>query len=376
MLEGYMNFSGKPKEQAERELKEVIDVLINASSYMFGYNHSTGYSMLGYLCGYYRYYHPLEFICSILNNADNMEDTVSGIELAKLKNIKILSPKFGYSAGKYMPSKETNSIYKGIGSIKGLNETVGDELYKLGQEHEKFDNFLLLLMSVTDLTSCTSAHLNTLIKLNFFSDYGKSKKLLRILELFLKFSKKDKVGICIFKQQFKKDKLEEDTIKLIRKYSENESEKTLSKVDTYSMLQDIISKIPNEDIAFKDSLSNELEYLGYIDYKNDKLEKRYALITELNTKYTPIVNTYCLNNGVSCKCKIGKKIWNNCGELKEKDVIYIHSMEKKFGWKKVGEKTDKKGNVKPVFEVDETKQEWHITNYSIIPNMEEILNEL
>jgi len=58
------------------------------------------------------------------------------------------------------------------------------------------------------------------------------------------------------------------------------------------------------------------------------------------------------------------------------DVIYIHSMEKKFGWKKVGEKTDKKGNVKPLFEVDENKIEWHITNYSVIPNMEEVLDEL
>ena len=36
----------------------------------------------------------------------------------------------------------------------------------------------------------------------------------------------------------------------------------------------------------------------------------------------------------------------------------------------------KKGNIKPVFEVDENKQEWWITNYSLIQNMEEVLEEV
>ena len=47
------------------------------------------------------------------------------------KGIKINPPKFRYSKYNYVPNKETNSIYKGISSIKFCNEQIGRELYEL-----------------------------------------------------------------------------------------------------------------------------------------------------------------------------------------------------------------------------------------------------
>ena len=365
ILEGYCSKSDKPRNIAEEEAKEFLEIISNASNYMFGYNHSTGYSMLGYLCGYFRYYHPLEFITSYLNNANNDEDISTGTQLANQMGIKINSPKFGYSLGTYYPNSETNSIYKGIGSIKFCNENIGQELYEL--RDNKYSTFLDLLIDITNKTSTNSRQLEILIKLNFFSEFGKTQKLLSIVNLYNKVYNK---------KQFKKDSLSDENIELIRRFAIKETEKVFKEVDTQGLINHLIEKIPNKEISFKESLLAELDYLGYIDYKNDKIEKRYALVTDINTKYTPIINTYCLNNGITCKCKINKKLWNNDGELNKNDVIYIHSMEKKFGWKKVGEKADKKGNVKPVFEIDESKQEWWITNYSLIQNMEEVLEEV
>ena len=54
--------SDKPRDIAEEEAKTFLKIIEDASSYMFGYNHSTGYSMIGYICGYLRYYYPREFI--------------------------------------------------------------------------------------------------------------------------------------------------------------------------------------------------------------------------------------------------------------------------------------------------------------------------
>jgi hypothetical protein len=51
-------------------------------------------------------------------------------------------------------------------------------------------------------------------------------------------------------------------------------------------------------------------------------------------------------------------------------------MEKKFGYKKVGETTDKKGNIKPIFEVDEGKLEWWISSYSVIHNFDEVVDNV
>jgi len=48
-------------------------------------------------------------------------------------------------------------------------------------------------------------------------------------------------------------------------------------------------------------------------------------------------------------------------------------MEQKFRYKKVGETVDKKGNKKPIFETDESKVEWWITEYSVINNIDEVI---
>ena len=97
ILDGYCQKSNQPKEIAQKEAKEFLQIIEDSSNYQFGYNHSTGYSMIGYLCAYYRYYYPLEFICAYLNNAKTQEDIIMGTELASLKNITINNPKFRFS---------------------------------------------------------------------------------------------------------------------------------------------------------------------------------------------------------------------------------------------------------------------------------------
>ena len=157
---------------------------------------------------------------------------------------------------------------------------------------------------------------------------------------------------------------------LFRKYSERETEKQFTKVDNKGICNEIEGMISNRDIPLQTYLYTQQTCLGYIDYKNPKLDKKYVLVTDVNTKYTPVIKTQSLGSGVAVKCKISKKIWEN---LEVGNIIYINSMEKKFGFKKVGE--DENG--KPKFEKDESKQEWWITNYSIINgNIDFVLEEL
>lgn len=69
ILNGYCKMSSKPREVAEKEAKTFLQIIEDSSNYQFGYNHSTGYSMIGYTCAYLRYYYPNEFITAYLNNA-------------------------------------------------------------------------------------------------------------------------------------------------------------------------------------------------------------------------------------------------------------------------------------------------------------------
>ena len=95
ILEGYCSKSTKPRAEAENEAKEFLQVIEDSASYQFGYNHSIAYCLLGYLCAYYRYYYPVQFITAFLNNAANDDDIASGTMLAKIYDIRIYSPRFG-----------------------------------------------------------------------------------------------------------------------------------------------------------------------------------------------------------------------------------------------------------------------------------------
>lgn len=358
ILEGYCSKSSKSREVAEEEAKEFLEILSDSAEYQFGKNHSTGYSMITYLCAYFRYHNPIEFVTAYLN-LGNEEDIVNGTELAKQLNITINPPKFRYSKQNYFPNKETNSIYKGVGSIKFLNKTVGDELYSL--RDNKYNDFLELLIDLNTKTSINSRQLDILIKLQFFSEFGKTQKLLKIVEIY---------NAIYTKKQFSKSKLPfglgED---VFRKYTSAETKAVFKEVDKEGLIKELIDKIPNKDIPLQTLLETEINNIGYVQYKNTDLDKRYVLITGLNTKYTPRISTYSLGSGVSVECKIPKKLWR---DLDVGNIIYINSMERRQKSRKVGE--DEKG--KPIFEkIDE--YEWFITNYSIVNGLiDRVLEEL
>ena len=166
ILEGYCAKSDKPREVAEQEAKVFLQIIEDSSSYQFGYNHSTGYSMIGYTCAYLRYYYPCEFIAAYLNNANNDDDIRMGTDLAKLKGVSILPPKFRHSRARYVPDAAERSVYKGVASIKYLNEDVAEQLYAMREE--TFSSFA----DVIRVFPGNTKQLDILIKLDYFSEFG------------------------------------------------------------------------------------------------------------------------------------------------------------------------------------------------------------
>ena len=183
ILDGYCDKSDKPRKEAEAEAKQFLQVIEDASDYSFGYNHSIAYCLLGYFCAYYRYYHPLEFLTSFLNNAANDEDIRNGTEYANMRGIKITMPKFGVSKSDYFFDSQTNSIAKGLSSIKEMGETLGEDLYQLSQKNQ-YDTFIDLLKSIKSVLSVNSRQLDVLIKIDYFSKFGNQRELIRITDIY------------------------------------------------------------------------------------------------------------------------------------------------------------------------------------------------
>ena len=341
ILEGYCSMSDKPRDVAEDEAKTFLKIIEDASSYMFGYNHSTGYSMIGYICGYLRYYYPREFITAYLNNANNDDDIKLGTELAKQLQIPIHSIKFRHSTAKY--SCDKNGIYKGIASVKFLNDDAANDLYAI--RDEKFDTFIDLLARIKDLR-VDSRKLEILIKLDFFSEFGGINYLLVCNSLFDKY---------YGKKQMKKEKLYEEGLDfdVIRKYAGKETPKIFSNLDSVGLINELISTIPNEKTTLRTIIAYQIENLGYVDVV-DKKYAGYCVVTDLNVDYSPKLKLYALANGNTIPVKIDKKTFKN-QPLRRGDIIKVTRQNKKPKMRKVEGKW-----------IETEEKEWWVTEYEYV----------
>ena len=107
------------KERCEQVIEPFIQVILDASAYAFSWNHSDSYSAIGYVCGYLRHYHPLEFLTAALNIfGDNTDKTAAITKYAAKIGIAVTLPKWGLSRSEYFFDSERRIIAKGLSSVK------------------------------------------------------------------------------------------------------------------------------------------------------------------------------------------------------------------------------------------------------------------
>ena len=308
ILEGYCNHSSQPREKAEAEAKQFIQIVQDSSEYQFGYNHSTAYSMNGYECVWLRTYYPIEFIAAYLNRAENKEDTNNGIDLARQYGIEIKPIMFGKSAAEYAIDKENNAIYKGIASIKYCNKSIAKELLELAQQ-KTYTSFVDLLDDIHGQTSVDNRQLNILTGLNFFSEYGNNKFLLKVISLYNGIKEKDpktKKQVILLPSlrscsQIKKDKLEQYadyglSEYLLKKYSGKETAKQFNQIDNIGLLNELISRLPNEAMSVQEYVRFEKEYLQYTTYSNPSIADYYYIVVDFKTFKDTTKPTLILRN--------------------------------------------------------------------------------
>lgn len=331
ILEGYCDKSTKPREVAEEEVKTFLQIIEDSADYQFGYNHSTGYSMIGYMCAYFRYYYPLEFITAYLNNSQNQNDINDGTGLARLKGIKIKPIKFGYSRSQYYPDKATNSIYKGLSSIKGFGDKLDIANEMIQFKNNVYDTFIDLLIDIKENTTIGDSKIETLIKLNYFSQFGRNK---RLLDIFEEFSK----GKSRYNKKHK------DATKQQRIESLYEIEKTI------------------EDIALPivDQVTYESDLLGTPMSTYD-LPNGTSFIVKLDTKNSPKATVYGLSTGSIAEVKVLKKTYNK-QPFKQNDIVQFRQLRNKQKSRFLGKNDDGK----PIFEPIDGEFELWSENYEII----------
>lgn len=343
---------GMSKEEAEETIVNFLRVIEDASRYLFSLNHSQPYSYEGYACAWLRYHYPLEFLTSLLNqNEDKEEKTAAVISYAKKVGVSIVPIKFRHSTAKYSFDKDTNSIYKGIASIKYMNSSVSEELNQF--KHNEYSKFTDLLIDILRNTSINSRQLEILIKLDFFIEFGNSNKLMKTYQLFTKVWDKNKK---IFKKQISKSKLSdyEITDDLVKAFCNKETDKTFMQMNMYGMLLEY-EGLPFADVTSLQKASYQQLFLGDISIV-DKKQKGCACVCSLNDKYTVSAKCYAIANGSVVDVKIPKPMYRR-NTIEVGDIIQINNMFKK---------NKKMRDVDGKWVDDPNRFEWWISSYKKI----------
>lgn len=337
ILEGYCNKSPQSRDVAEAEAKEFLQIIEDASSYMFGYNHSVGYCMIGYLCAYLRYYHPYEFITAYLNNANGEEDIKSGSELASLYGVKIVPPKFGVSKDRYMFDKGRGVIAKGMTSIKYLNPKVANELFDLSAQGRP-ETFMDLLCQMFT-TSIDTRQRDILIKVDFFSEYGNARELMRILDFFNFFRTGNN-----WRKTIPKDKLDEQMSEIVEKYATGltkagKPSKSYTLLDIPGLLNEceqVVRKMRIQDFDYKVKMQQQLEMLGYIDLTTGKeSDRKKLLVTEIYQLCSKdsgecwgyAVHTRSIGSGKTSRLTVRARTFDK-EPVRKGDIIYANAVSK------------------------------------------------
>lgn len=400
---------GIDEQKSEKDITAFIQVIEDASSYLFSLNHSQPYSFEGYVSAWLRTHYPLQFLTVALQiNKDNEKKTKALTEYAKKKNIPIVNPRFGYSRAEYFCDKNDGRIYKGIGSIKFLNNQIAEELYELSKT-VKIEDFVDLLFAMKE-TSINTRQRDILIYINFFADYGDINKLIDIANKFDKINGKknikndgksgipndillecceeltpnkikefDFMGYLLHynitspsKKVFKRNSSDFSLNSFLKYYCVTDEDKekyalkttvgTYKNIDSKSILKKymLISNPPKSTST--ELMRYQLEYLGYIDYINPDEDIHKMIVYDLDTKYTPRFKAYCIKNGKVVDMKVRNKRKKDKTDtlfskhpFKDGSVLWMNRCTKNPKMKKDGDSW-----------VKTNEYEWVLAEYTIL----------
>lgn len=337
ILEGYCANSDKPKAEAEQEAREFLQVIEDASSYMFNYSHSVAYCLMGYLCAYYRYYYPMEFATAFLNNAQNDDDIANGTRLMRAYGIRMSNPKWGVSRADYFFDKENKVIYKGLGSIKFMGVEPAEDLYKLAQSRN-YKYFIDLLYDLTHETRIDSRQIDLLIKIDFFSEFGNQRELLRLVDMFALFKKGEA-------KQLKKSAVDGTAIaEIVKRYAVGVTKsggeaKSYTLLDVMSILRDIedlVKSVGMDDLSDTLKVQNFSSIMGSGSYISGREEDRPKLIVSKmfpacrkrdGKQFGYNVYTRSIGSGKESCFTIFNNVYDR-EPVKEGDLIYCKSYDR------------------------------------------------
>lgn len=347
-----------------KNFNKVWKVIEDSALYAFNAPHA--YSMAGdsLYQAWFKAHHTAKFYEVAINhyqekgNKDKIDALVK--EAMKFYGYQLGGYKFGVDNRIANIDVQHKIIYPNLSSIKGFGEGTVNMLYQLGQN--QYNNFIEVLTALYS-NSINKTIVNQLIRIEYFSEYGGVYKLLQIANYY---------DVLYGAKQMSKEKITqfELPVDLFKKYG-HETAKQFNKLDSNSILQEMVNRVDDISLTTKEILDNQHDVLGIVSYVDEFMNKRYYYVHVLDIKKSVVnVTLYEIYSGKTRQVKMWASNYNHL-PFNETDILYITKLEKKPKKEPTGEVDPNTG--KKIYRPVPDKFEYWLSAYRIDNEVGEVL---
>ena len=165
---------------SERAAQEVFSLIERFAGYGFNKSHSAAYALISYRTAYLRCHYFPEFMASTLTSVMGSSERVAMyIDVCRAAGVDVLPPNVNESFKGFTVSG--NTIRFGLGAIKNVGEGAAESIISARKSGGPFVSFVDFCNRV-DMTAVNRKALESLIRCGAFSEFGKRRALLAIMD--------------------------------------------------------------------------------------------------------------------------------------------------------------------------------------------------
>ena len=128
---------------------KIYDEMIDFAKYAFNKSHAAAYGVISYQTAYLKYYHPVEFMASLLTSViDNSSKVTEYVMTCRNMGIQVLPPDINQSERNFIA--QGDSIRYGLSALKSVGKSVVDQFVEERTERGDFKNLQEFLERMHD----------------------------------------------------------------------------------------------------------------------------------------------------------------------------------------------------------------------------------
>ena len=271
----------KARGWSDEQFAQLWTDMLEFAKYSFNKAHSSAYAILAYITAKQKAYYPAEFYAGLCNSylgqSSFVKDDADEIVCDMLRH-KINIEPFNFRDDHRKCWVKNNSVVYAVPLIRDCNKNTADVLYQFRDAEHKYFWALCNDMMRAGLEK---SKLKILILLGFFREYGNTKELLRIMDIFefFKFGDRSSIKVSqVVEDGFMNVVIPQYSVRPMTKGGE--LAKTYKELDIKAIMnayEDKLLSLNIPEFGYKELMTTQKEYLGFVSLVTGKEEDRTTL---------------------------------------------------------------------------------------------------